>query len=57
MRMGRRASFSVEYAAFIVLMAAALLGTAVYTKRALSGKWKQVGDTFGHGRQFEIPKK
>jgi len=32
---------------------AALISMAVYTKRALSGKWRGVGDTFGHGRQYE----
>ncbi|MDP3723311.1 MAG: hypothetical protein Q8R91_07435 [Candidatus Omnitrophota bacterium] len=37
----------------IAILAAALVGVAVYAKRALAGKWRQVGDTFGFGRQYE----
>ena len=43
----------IEYAVLIAVTAAALTGMAVYTKRALNGKWRQVGDTFGFGRQYE----
>lgn len=48
-----RGQTAVEYAVLAAIVAAALLGMAVYTKRALSGKWRQVGDTFGFGRQYE----
>jgi hypothetical protein len=37
----------------IAVMVAALIGMSVYTERALAGKWRQVGDTFGYGRQYE----
>ena len=47
-----RGAFSIEYAAFIFILAAALLGMAVYFKRALEGRWRGVGDTFGYGRQY-----
>ena len=43
----------VEYAVLVAVVVAALVSMAVYTKRALSGKWRGVGDTFGHGRQYE----
>ena len=44
---------AVEYAVLVAIVVAALVGMAVYTKRALCGKWRDVGDTFGHGRQYE----
>lgn len=49
----RRGSFSIEYAVLIAIVIAAVLGMSVYTKRALSGRWREVGDVFGHGRQYE----
>ena len=48
-----RASFSIEYAVLIAIVVAALLGMSVYTKRALMGRWREAGDTFGSGRQYE----
>ena len=49
----RRGSFSLEHATLIVIVAAAMIGMAIYVKRALSGRWRSVGDTFGSGRQYE----
>lgn len=47
------AGFSViEYAALVAITAAALLGMAVYLKRAVSGNWRKCGDVFGQGRQY-----
>ena len=43
----------LEYAVCMAVIAAMLLGMAVYVKRALCGRWRQVGDVFGSGRQFE----
>ena len=51
----RRGSFSLEHATLIVVVAAAMIGMAVYVKRALSGRWRSVGDTFGYGKQYESP--
>lgn len=48
-----RGQSMIEYAVLIAVTAAALLGMSIYTKRALSGKWRAVGDTFGSGRQYE----
>ncbi len=49
----RRGQSALEYAALAAIVAAALVGMSVYTKRALMGKWRTVGDAFGSGRQFE----
>lgn len=49
----RRGSLSLEYAALIAIMVAALVGMAVYFKRALSGRWRAVGDVFGYGKQYQ----
>jgi Flp pilus assembly pilin Flp len=50
----RRGGFAMaEYAAFIGIIVAALISMAVYMKRAMMGRYKEVGDAFGHGRQFQ----
>ena len=48
-----RGSFMVEYAVMGAVLMAALLGMLVYVQRGLHGKWREVGDSFGHGRQYE----
>lgn len=48
----RRAFSTIEYAVLIAIVAAALIAACVYMKRALSGKWREAADTFGHGRQY-----
>lgn len=48
-----RGQGTVEYAVLIAVTVAALVGMSVYTKRALAGRWRAVGDTFGYGRQYE----
>lgn len=50
---GTRGQAAVEYAVLVAIVVAALISMAVYTKRALSGKWRDVGDRFGYGRQYE----
>jgi hypothetical protein len=37
----------------VAVTVAALLSMAVYVKRSLSGRWRQTGDVFGYGRQYE----
>lgn len=44
---------SVEQAVLIATVVFALVGMAVYLSRSLAGKWRGVGDTFGHGKQYE----
>jgi len=43
---------SLEYAVFIVILIAALVAMAVYMRRAICGKMRESGDTFGYGRQY-----
>jgi len=49
----KRGQSAIEYAVLIAVVAAALVGMSVYTKRALAGKWRGVGDSFGYGRQYD----
>lgn len=49
----QRGFLTIEYAVFIAIIVAALIGMSVYIKRALGGKWRQAADTFGFGRQYE----
>lgn len=51
-----RAASMIEYALVIVVVIAALLGIQIYVKRAICGRWRQAGDTFGYGRQYSDPK-
>jgi len=44
---------AMEQAVLITVVVAALVGMSFYIKRALSGKWRDVGDSFGFGRQYE----
>lgn len=53
MRRNNTGSLSIDYALLIAVLVAVLLGMAVYLKRSLSGKYKEAGDTFGRGRQYE----
>ena len=54
MGIGRRqGNIAIEYAVLAVVVIAALLGMSVFWMRALSGNWRQVGDSFGQGRQYE----
>ena len=49
-----RAFLTIEYAILILVFVAALIGFAVYLKRAISGGWRaEVDTTFSSGRQFE----
>jgi len=43
---------TLEYAVLIGILVAALVAMSTYTRRALSGRWREVGDTFGFGRQY-----
>ena len=43
----------IEYTILIAILVAVLVGMASYIQRSLAGKWRDVGDTFGSGRQYE----
>jgi len=48
----KRGFSSMEYAVMIGTVVITLVGMSVYVQRALAGKWRSVGDTFGQGRQY-----
>lgn len=48
-----RGFLAIEYSMLIAIVAACLVIMAVYLKRGIMGKWRQSGDTFGQGRQFD----
>lgn len=49
----QRAQSAIEYAVLIAIAAAAFVGMSLYTMRAASGRFRQVGDAFGQGRQYD----
>ena len=49
----RRGMLTVEYAFFVAILVAALIGMSLYLMRSLCGAWRGVGDAFGHGRQYQ----
>ncbi len=50
---GQRGSMTLEYAVLTAVAIAALIGMSVVMLRALNGRFRQVGDQFGHGRQYQ----
>lgn len=49
----KRASAAIEYMAMITFILAAFFIFQHYIVRGFSGRWKAVGDTFGHGKQYD----
>ena len=49
----KKAISVVEYSLFIAVIIAAILGMQFYLKRAICGRWKETGDVFGFGRQYD----
>lgn len=49
----QKAMAIIEYSLLIAIVVAALLGMQIYLKRGVSGKWKESGDVFGFGRQYD----
>lgn len=49
----KKGLLAVEYALLIAAFIAAVVGAAVYMKRAVCGHWRTQADTFGYGRQYE----
>ena len=48
----KKGSFSIEYAVMIMVVVVALVGIAIYLRRAICDRWRTAGDTFGYGRQY-----
>ncbi|MCX5701736.1 MAG: hypothetical protein NTW64_01995 [Candidatus Omnitrophica bacterium] len=49
----KRAISTIEYGMVIALVSAALFAIGIYYKRAVCGRWRQAGDSFGFGRQYK----
>lgn len=54
--MKNKGMFSLEYAALIVVLVAALVAISVYLQRTICGKFRDSAGIFGAGRQY-APKK
>jgi uncharacterized protein (UPF0333 family) len=52
-RIRNKGMLSLEYAILLAILVAALLGTALYMKRAICGRWRSAADVFGYGRQYQ----
>ena len=49
----RRGQSTIEFAALIMFLLAALIVFQKYIVRGFSGKWKNVGDSMGQGRIYD----
>lgn len=49
----RKGFLTIEYGLLIVVIISAILGMLIYMKRAINSKWRETGDSFGFGRQYE----
>ena len=52
----KRGTSAIEYVVMIIIIIGAMLLIQKYLLRGIAGKWRDVGDTWGYGRQFD-PKK
>ncbi len=55
LKIRNKGTLSLEYAVLIAILVAAVIGMGVYIKRAICGKLRESGDTFGYGRQYDVP--
>lgn len=49
----KKGTMSLEYSIVIAVIVAALIGIQIYVKRAICARWKESGDVFGYGRQYD----
>ena len=56
MRIKKKAQSTIEYLTLVAFIMGALLVSQKYIARAINGRWKGVGESFGFGRQYD-PKK
>lgn len=49
----KKGFMAIEYAFLIAIIVSALIGMSVYIKRALCARWREVGDSFGGGMQYD----
>jgi hypothetical protein len=48
-----KGTIGLEYSVVIAVVIAALIGIQIYIKRAVCARWKESGDVFGSGRQYD----
>ena len=48
-----RASSTIEYAVLVLLFIGAIVAMNKQVRRVFFGRWKSVGDSFGHGQQYD----
>ncbi|MCK5580882.1 MAG: hypothetical protein KAJ18_06375 [Candidatus Omnitrophica bacterium] len=53
LRIYKKGSSVVEFMALIVFLLSMAFVFQHYIVRGLSGQWRKVGDTFGHGKQYD----
>ena len=49
----QKAVSSVELAALVIIILAALLAFSGYIQRAIAGRWKATGDAYGQSKQYD----
>lgn len=52
-RRNKNAQSFIEYAILIILVVGALLAMRAYMVRTVQDKYRQTGDVFGEGEQYE----
>ena len=53
MKKGKTGSSVIEYITLIAIIAGALMISQRLILQAISGRWRNVGDSFGAGRQYD----
>ena len=53
MRNNLKGFAAIEYIIMILVILAALIGMADFIRRSLSGKYRETGNAFGYGRQYQ----
>jgi Flp pilus assembly pilin Flp len=52
-RHGKKGSTLLEYSVLFVALMLGLLAIHFSLRRAIAGRWRQAGDSFGDGRQYD----
>jgi len=54
LKANKKSQSFVMYAALIAILSVALIAMFSYVKRSIQGKYRDAGDAFGGGAQYEI---
>ena len=52
----KKGASTLEYSMMIIAIIACMLVMQKYIFRSMGGRWKNIGDTFGFGRQYDAAK-